>query len=240
MDPWRVGTEDSESLTWPKSIALLPVGNIVASLPHLLCHGLHVDIPREIGTISVQGLLEDGGPLLACDMGFNGLSGAIGIHLVKLERGSTLNIALKVMVGLVVPVIEGTTLVLDHTSEPVHVVDSSCCSDLGSISMASNGSHGDPLLVHEANDVVAHVLHLVAVMVVGLSLVTVVQEPDVPDLANLVAWSAEEWSEVGSWLNQLWKPDHSWQVWSASWDESTSEFDILAAGDNGLYRSDKC
>ena len=108
--------------------------------------------------------------------------------------------------------VDGSTLKLDNSCESVHIVNSSGSCDLGAEAMASDRGVRDLVLVHEANDVLAHLVHVVGLMMIRRALITVVKAPNVANVAHLVIFAVEELCEVLGWLGQLWQPDHGWQV----------------------------
>ena len=108
--------------------------------------------------------------------------------------------------------VQRTTLVLNDASKAVEVGCSSSGSKLGSKAVSADSGHSDLPLVHEADNVVSHILHIIGCMVIRLSLVAVVQKPDIANIQHLVLTLREEWGEVFSRLGELGEPDHSWQV----------------------------
>jgi len=86
--------------------------------------------------------------------------------IIQVKTVRKFDVIRKFMVSLVVLVVQWTSLILDESSEPVHVVDGGCSSNLGSVSVTSNSSETDLVIVHEANDIIGHVPHIVRVMVI--------------------------------------------------------------------------
>jgi len=70
-------------------------------------------------------------------------------------------------------------------------------------------------------------VHVKALVVVGVAHVSNVQKPYVSHIEDLIVRVGEELFEVGCWLNEVTKPDHSWQIMSSTLKESTSELDLL-------------
>jgi hypothetical protein len=122
---------------------------------------------------------------------------------VKVEGVSELDVASELLPSLVVLMIKRTTLVLDEAGESLHVVNGSGGGNLGSETVSSDSSEANLLLVHEADNIVGHVLHVVGWEVVRLTLVAVINEPNVSSLEDLVASLGEELLEVGSRLSKL-------------------------------------
>lgn len=140
------------------------------------------------------------------------------------------------MVCLVISVIERTTLKANNSSEPVHVVDGSSGSDLGSETVSTNSGKSDLVRVHKSDDIVRDLLHVVRVVVVRVSLVTVVEEPNVSDFSNFVVLSIEEGLEVLSRLDQLGKPNQSGEILLLSLQVLASELHTGGVSDLGsLY-----
>jgi len=137
-----------------------------------------------------------------------------------------LNVGFELLVSLVVLVVEGTALVLDNSCEPVHVGSCCGCGNLGSETVAADCRHRDLSLVHESNDIVSHVFHVVAGVVVTVSLVAVVHKPHVAHVQHLVLALSEELLEVGCRLRDLGQPDHSRQVLLATLQVCTLEANI--------------
>ena len=65
-------------------------------------------------------------------------------------------------------------------------------------------------------------------MVIRVSKVSVVEEPDVADIEDLVVGASEEFSEVLTWLEEVSKPDHGWQVTVSSLEELASELHLVS------------
>jgi hypothetical protein len=58
---------------------------------------------------------------------------------------------------------------------------------------------------------------------IGGTLISVVETPDVSDIGNFIVTASEELLEVFCGLNQLWQPDQSWEISLSAWDVSASE-----------------
>lgn len=65
-------------------------------------------------------------------------------------------------------------------------------------------------------------------MVVGVTEVTVVEEPHIANIKNLVVWAIEEALEVLSWLQEIGEPDQSGQISASSLNESTSQLNLIS------------
>ena len=121
VHPSRVGSKDGKGLSGPETIGLAPEGNIWVELLHVGGQGWHVVFPVWCAAISVKVLLEDAGPLAARNVLVNSANGLGAIHASEVHASSELNVGLKLLVSFVVAVIKRTSLVLDHSREPVHV-----------------------------------------------------------------------------------------------------------------------
>jgi hypothetical protein len=65
-------------------------------------------------------------------------------------------------------------------------------------------------------------------VVIRVSKVSVVEEPDVADIEDFVVGASEEFSEVLTWLEEVGKPDHGWQVTVSSLEELASELHLVS------------
>lgn len=119
-------------------------------------------------------------------------------------------------------VIDRSSIETHNSSESLKVGSGSSSSDLSTESVTSDSGHGNLLLVHEPDDVLREVVHVVRSMVVRVALVSVVQEPHVSDIGDLVRVLSEERLEGSSVLDVVGKPNESWHVLSLGSDELTS------------------
>ena len=65
-------------------------------------------------------------------------------------------------------------------------------------------------------------------MVIRVSEVSVVEEPDVADIEDLVVWASEEFSEVLTGLEEISEPDHGGQVTVSSLEELPSQLNLVS------------
>ena len=65
-------------------------------------------------------------------------------------------------------------------------------------------------------------------MVIRVSEVSVVEEPDVADIEDLVVWASEEFSEVLTGLEEISEPDHGRQVTVSSLEELPSQLNLVS------------
>ena len=63
-------------------------------------------------------------------------------------------------------VVNWSTLQLNNTCETIVVIDRSRCSNFSTEAVTTNSSHCDFVLVHEADNIVGDVFHIVAGVVV--------------------------------------------------------------------------
>ena len=79
-------------------------------------------------------------------------------------------------------------------------------------------------------------LHIEALVMVGVAHVSVVKEPHISHVEDLVSWLIKEGGEVLNWLDQITEPDHSWEIASSSLKQCTSELNSLSGiMSSGLY-----
>lgn len=123
--------------------------------------------------------------------------------------------------------VDGATFQADDTCESVVVVDGSGSGNLGTEPMASDSGHGDLLLVHEPDDISRHVIEGEGVVMVGVSEVSVVQEPDVPVVSDLVVFTGEELGKVLCRLEQVREPNHGRQVFLLALDKLPSQLHLV-------------
>lgn len=105
---------------------------------------------------------------------------------MEFEVTREVNICGKLLVRLMIAVINGTTLEINDTGEPVHVVNGGASSDLCSETVSTNSCHRNFVIIHEPDNVIGHLLKIIGSMVVRISLVAVVDKPDVPNVFHTV------------------------------------------------------
>lgn len=187
-----MSSENGKGLSGPKTVGLAPDGSVWLELFGVLVKTVHVDFPVWGATLSIKVALEDLGPLGTGDVLVKVTKSLSAVHGGKVHLGSQLDVAGKLVPGLVVLMVKGTSFVLDNASEAVVVGSSGGSSNLCSITVTSNGSQSDLVLVHEADDVGSHVLHIVRVVMIRLTLVAVVKKPHVTNVEHLVVSLGEE------------------------------------------------
>lgn len=227
VNPAGVVGKHSHGLTGPETAGR--PRNIGGLLLRVLAHSFNVEGPGR-SAVKGQVLLKNAVPLGAGNVLIKGLEDVLALHVGNGEAGSEPNVADQLLVGLVVTVLEGTTLKVDNTGEPVHVVNSGLGSDLGTEAVTADSGHGDLIFVHEADNVLTHLVEAVAVVVVGAALVPVVEEPDIADLSDLVVRAGEELVEVLSRLDEFGQPNHGGHVSELAWNVSAAELDGFSAG----------
>lgn len=63
---------------------------------------------------------------------------------------------------------------------------------------------------------------------IRVSEVTIVQEPDISHIEDLVVGAIEEMSEVLAWLEQVREPNHCWEIALSALNEVTSKLDLVS------------
>ena len=64
-------------------------------------------------------------------------------------------------------------------------------------------------------------------VVIRITEVTIIQEPDVANIEDLVVGAIEERLKVLCGLQEIWEPDHGWEVSLSSLEESTSQLHLI-------------
>ena len=59
MNPSRLLGEDSERLSWPETVMLVPASNVWLSLLHISMESVNVEFPSGASTLILKVLLED-------------------------------------------------------------------------------------------------------------------------------------------------------------------------------------
>ena len=192
---------------------------------HVRCKRRHVILP--VGAaLRVQVLLEDAGPLPAADVLFDRAHSLRAIHSSQVQLVGELDVGLELLPSLVVFVFEGAALILNHARKPIHVVNSGGSGDFSTVTVAANSRHRQLIRVHEPDDIVRHLIHVVGRVMVRLALVAIVEKPDVAHAEDLVFAIAKPFTEVLGWLRELWQPNHSWQVGLTTLQEGTLKIDL--------------
>ena len=114
-----------------------------------------------------------------------------------------------------VALINGTTLEVNDTGEPVHVVDGGDSSYLCTETVSTNCCHRNFVFIHEPENVIGHLMKIVGVMVVRGTLIAVIEEPNVPDVSHAVIGPVEEPREILSWFEDVTQPNHVGHIVSA-------------------------
>ena len=226
VHPTRVARKAGHSLSGPETIGLFPDGNIGRVLLRVSSQVMNIKVPFRFIARAVQVLLENTLPLCARDAFLNFSVSGGGVHVRKLEAGGKLDVASELLVSLMPSVVDRSTLELDDTSKTIQVVDCSCCCDFSTVAVSTDSCHSDLVLIHESNDISAHIFHIIGGVVIRTALISVVKEPNIAELLDLVIGVREELLEVFCRLNQLGQPNHSGQVLASSGKESTLELNI--------------
>lgn len=109
-----------------------------------------------------------------------------------------LNVANEFLVSFVVFVVDWSPFEVDNSSESVEVADGGCGGYLSSVSVSTNGCHGNIVIIHESNDIIGHVFEGERVVVVGVTKVSRIEKPYISDRGDFVIWSIEEFSKGSS------------------------------------------
>lgn len=83
VNPSRVGGEDGEGLSWPKSVALAPNSNIRNNFLHVGSKSINVEFPSKRVTLLFEVASENACPLWARNVIINVLDGLAHLKLIK-------------------------------------------------------------------------------------------------------------------------------------------------------------
>ncbi len=136
----------------------MPASHIRLTELHVAVESINVHFPLDRSTSVFEILLKNLCPLFAFNVLSNKLGSSIVVSLGDVEASAELDIPLEFLVGLVISVVEGTTLKVDDSGTSVHVVDGGGQGNLGSEPMTSHRSHGELVLIHKPSNVVGDVL----------------------------------------------------------------------------------
>lgn len=98
--------------------------------------------------------------------------------------------------GFMVSVVDWATIDADNTSNSFREIATNSSGQLGTKTVTCQGSSGDFMLVHEAEDVFSHVSQVERGMLIGVSEISGVDEPDISVIQNKVIRVGEEGSPV--------------------------------------------
>jgi len=129
------------------------------------------------------------------------------------------------MVGMV----DGAALKAHNSRESFKIGSCGCCGYFCSKSMPANSCHRELIVIHKSNNVIAHLIHLIAVMMVRTPLISVVQQPDIPLPSHLRLRISKELLKVLRLLDQIWKPDECRHVSFRRRQEFTSELNLTGS-----------
>jgi len=223
MNPSRVGSEDSQSVSWPESVMLMPAGNIWLFLLHISDKVINIEFESSKAVFLLNVLLENSSPFFAGNIVVDMFSGSLNIKLSVNNLLGNSNVALKFLIRLVESVVKRSSLKVNNSCASLHVVDSGGKSNLGSESVASESCHSNLLIIHKSNNVCRDVSHSEALVMVGVTHVSVVNEPHISNIEDLAIFLLEELLEVFRWLNEVTEPNHGWEIGLLSLQESTSK-----------------
>lgn len=151
-------SEDGKCLSWPQTIVLVPASNIRLAELHVSTKSLNIHFPLNRASSILKILPKNASPLFTFDIRIDKFSSSAKVSLRDIEASDCFNVALKFLVGLVVSMVERSTLKVDNSGTSVHVVDGGSKSDLCSEPVSSHCCHGELVLVHEPRDVIGDVL----------------------------------------------------------------------------------
>jgi hypothetical protein len=93
------------------------------------------------------------------------------------------------------------------------------------------------IILHCQNELKYHCLAIIifdtylkseGVVVIRVSKVSIVEEPHVSDISDLVVFSAEELGKVLCWFEDISQPDQSWEIWASSLQELASQLNLIS------------
>ena len=226
VDPSGVGGEDVHRLSWPESVMLVPAGSMWLLHSHVINESINIEFIINRCALILKVLNKDASPFWASDVVSKVFGSTSHISLRKIKLFGSLYVFMDLLVGLVVLMVEWSTVELDYTSASFHVVDGRGKCNLGSETVTSESDHGQLLLVHETNDIVRDRFHGEVIVMIRVSHVSVVQKPDVSDIKDLVALLVEELLEVLNWLNKVTEPNHSGEIMFFTLEELASQFNL--------------
>lgn len=93
--------------------------------------------------------------------------------------------------------------------------------------MATNCCHCDFLLVHEPYDIIGDLIHIVRLVVIRVTLVSVIEQPDISHISDFIVSSCEEGLEVFCGFDQFREPNKCGQILLFAWNVSASEFNSI-------------
>jgi hypothetical protein len=210
VNPSRVGSEQSKCLSWPKTVALVPGSNVGLVLLHVLPQIIDVEFPLNVSATVLKVLYENRGPLFAGNFIIDELLGSSHISLRNIKRFGNINVRCELLIGLIVLMIERSTLKVDNSCASLHIIDCGCKSNLGTEAVSSKSGHRQLLFVHKSHDIVGNVIHIERFVVVRVSHVSVIEEPHISDVKNLVIFFSEELLEVLNRFDKITEPNHCW------------------------------
>lgn len=203
VNPARFRCENSEGLAGPQSVALFPHGDIGLEFFSISVQVRKVEFPLGVFSAQVEVLFKNAKPFGTGDTFFEGLDNLSSVHVVHVQLSCELNVTSELLIGLVVSVVEWATLQIDNTSKSIEVVDSSCSGNFSTEAVTANGCKSNFLIVHESNNIVAKIVHIVRWMMVGATLVSVIKHPHISHGGDLVFGVREEFREVFCRLDQF-------------------------------------
>ena len=65
------------------------------------------------------------------------------------------------------------------------------------------------------------------IVMVWVTKISVVEEPDIADVEDLVVWAIKELGKILGWLKEISQPDHGWKITVSSLKELTSQLNLV-------------
>ena len=203
MNPARVGSKDSKSLTRPKTIRLAPVSYIGDEFFHVGSESTHVVFPSWSASINIQALFEDACPFRTIYVLINLSESLRTIHSCEIHGVCKVNILLQLLVSLMILMVQRTTFILNNSSKSIKICSSCCGGNLSTETVTSNGRHSDFILVHPSDNIGGKVFHIVRSVMIRSTLVSIIEHPDIADIQDLVSLHRKETREVLCWFDEL-------------------------------------
>lgn len=159
VDPARVSSKEAESVAGPEAVPCTPGGDVGLLLFGVAVESLHVVPPCHL--LGVKILLEDAAPFGASDVSLKVLDGLVGVHATEVHVPCELDVLSDFLISSVVGLVDWTSLKVDNSSEPVHVVNGSNSSDFGTEAVSTDCCHCDFIVIHKTYNIVSHFIEII-------------------------------------------------------------------------------
>jgi hypothetical protein len=137
MDPSGVSGENGEGLAWPKTVVLVPAGNVWLAHGHVASQVRNVELPSDVISLDFEVLLKDASPLGAGNLLVEVAGSALHVDAVDSQAVGSLNVRVKFLVSFIEPVVKGSAVEIDNSGTSVQVVDGGGEGDLCTESVSS-------------------------------------------------------------------------------------------------------